>query len=443
VDRAGPPWIAEIGDDHPSIQLTWKESETVGSIYLGLTNQASRPTKISIKGATGAPMVLAVPKTGGTISFSPMVTNSLTINFISVDPKTSLSPTYGISLTLPVGLAAIGVPGHINGVPPNPDQRFTLPCGQGPSIEVDGAPIPTAVSGTLGDLEDFKPLPFTACTPPGGLKLASGNHTFNAKTTTAPFEVTSVALQDTLTPPPVAAAARTVKVEKWKTESRTIAVGAGPASYVVLSQNYNPGWVATMGGRTLKPVRIDGWRQGYLVPAGGRAILTLVMAPDTIFRWFLAIGAALLLGLAALALWPSRRKPPDSSGPRSPPSFWVLLVGSLAVLALVAGPLCLVALPLLWVARRWGTVVLAVTAFVAFTAAGVAAAWRPAVLHVVGAGAFGAPAQAGTAIAVAAVLMGVVIGGKGFGKRDRGRVRPPEETLREPPTGSFSRSESD
>jgi arabinofuranan 3-O-arabinosyltransferase len=232
-------------------------------------------------------------------------------------------------------------------------------------------------------------------------------------------------LQDTVTPPPVASAARTVSVEKWNTQSRTIAIGAGPATYVVLSQNYNAGWVATMGGRTLKPVRIDGWRQGYLVPAGGRATLTLAMAPDTIFRLFLGIGAALLLGLAALALWPSRRRSSDSTGPRSPPSFWVLLAGSFAVLALVAGPLCLLALPLLWVARRWGTAVLAVTAFVAFTAAGIAAALHPATLHVTGAGAFGAPAQACSAIALAAVLVGVVIGGRRSGKSDRGRVSPP------------------
>lgn len=433
VDLAETPWIAAIGDNHPSVELKWNRPGTVDSIYLSLSSRASRPTKISITGATGGPIVLSVPKAGGRISFTPMVTNSLRIDFISVAPKVTLSPTYGVQMTVPVGLAAIGVPGPVDGTAPNLNQQFTLPCGQGPPFEIDGTTVPTTVSGTVGDLEEFKPLPFIACTPPGGLQLASGGHTFSAKATDAPFEVTSIALQDTQTPPRVTSPARTVRVDKWNAESRTLTVGAGPATLVALSQNYNAGSVATMGGHTLKPVRIDGWRQGYVVPAGGQGTLTLVMAPDTIFRWFLFIGAALLLGLAALALVPSRRPSPDSSGPRSPPSFWVLLVGSFAVLAVVGGPLCLLALPLLWVARRWGTGVLAATAFVAFVAAGAAAAWHPATLHVNGAGAFGAPAQAGSVVALAAVLVGVAMGGKRSSNRDGASSTAPSEPVHPPP----------
>ena len=66
--------------------------------------------------------------------------------------------------------------------------------------------------------------------------------------------------------------ARTAKIERWNTENRTLALSAGPATYLVVAQNYNVGWVAKLGSQTLKPVRIDGWQQGYAVPAGRRAL---------------------------------------------------------------------------------------------------------------------------------------------------------------------------
>ena len=56
------------------------------------------------------------------------------------------------------------------------------------------------------------------------------------------------------------------------------------------------------------------------------------------------------------------------------PSRWVLFAGALVVLGLIAGPLALVAVPLVLIGRKWGRATLAVTAFVAFLVAGVAAA---------------------------------------------------------------------
>lgn len=418
-DPSQLPWIASVDDKSPSVKLKWSYPDTIHSISLLLSPSASRPTKISIAGSTGGPVSVKVPKDGGTISFKPIVTNSLTIKILAVAPMVGLSPSEGVEMTEPVGLLAIGVLGLYVANAPNPDQHFSLPCGQGPQVTIDGTSIPTTVSGTVADLLDFRPLQFTACTGLGGTRLSAGSHNFSTTSSTAPFEVTSVTLQEAQRIPRASTATRTVGIGNWNSHSRTISVGAGPATYVVVSQNYNPGWVAKMGSHTLAPVRIDGWQQGYIVPAGARGTITLVMAPDSLFRWVLIIGAALLLGLAVLALWPSRRRPPDASRPRSMPSFWLLLLGSVAVLTVVAGPFCLLVLPLLWIARRWGTGALAATALVAFAAAGIAAALDPPTLHGTGAGAFGGPAQAASAIALAPVLVAIVVEGRRSRRHER------------------------
>jgi hypothetical protein len=145
------------------------------------------------------------------------------------------------------------------------------------------------------------------------------------------------------------------------------------------------------------------------------------MAPDRIFRLLLALGAALLVALLALALLPGRRKVnEDASGPRAMPSRWVLFVGALVVLGLVAGPLALVAAPLVLIGRQWDRATLAAMAFVAFLVAGAAAAWDPAVTGSTGAGAFSPLAQIASVIALAAVLSVLVLEGKAA----RGREPP-------------------
>jgi arabinofuranan 3-O-arabinosyltransferase len=422
VDAGQLPWIASTDDKHPSIKLTWNHTQEVDGVTLDLTPHASRPTKISVKDATGRSFTVNVPKKGGEILFSPIYTDSLTIKILAVAPVVGLSPSQDVELTLPVGLQAVGVANVFQEKAPNPDQTFTLACGLGPQVIVDGTSVPTKISGTVADLLNFHSLAFTACTPSGGLELNGGSHSFSAPASAAPFSVTSVTLQHGQTPPPSSTAARTVKIENWGLQSRTIAVGAGPATYVVVSQNFNAGWVAKMGSRTLSPVRIDGWQQGYVVPAGAKGTITLDLTPSTAYRGLLILGGVLLLGLAALALLPSRRRRSlDPSGPRAMPPSWLLLVASVAVLALVGGPLCLVAIPLIWGARRWGRVALMATAFVAFAVAGIAAAWTPATLHGVGAGALAGPAQVASVIALAAVLVALVVGENRSGKRERSR----------------------
>jgi arabinofuranan 3-O-arabinosyltransferase len=349
-----------------------------------------------------------------------MLTDSLRIQFVQVKKQVTVSPATNVESPLPVGLSNVAIPGSDTALV-GPIKQATpvhLPCGQGPNIRVDGHTIQTSLSGTLGDLVYMKPMQMTACLPPGGVLLASGTHSFATKDSAHPFEVTSVSIKPVGTQnTPSVATPRTSKVESWNNVTRTIRVSAGPATYLAVAQNYNRGWTAKLGNQTLTPIRLDGWQQGYIIPAGKAGVVTMNMRPDRIFRWLLLLGAVLLLALLAAALFPWRSRIKDEGGPMAAPSRWVLFACALIVLVVLAGPLALVLVPLVYVGRRWGPRIMALTAFAGFLAAGAVAAWDPAVTGSQGAAAFSPAAQVLSIVALAAVLVTLILDGKGWRTR--------------------------
>jgi arabinofuranan 3-O-arabinosyltransferase len=426
LDNAGSPWIAGTGDSRPTVILGWSGQRSVDSIVLTPTDQASRPTEISVSGATGPAQIVSVPASGGLIRFDPIVTNQLRIEVLQRAPRRALSPAYGVQTTLPVGIQSLRVPalGAAGATPPNASFPLVLQCGQGPPVTIDGVTYPTSVSGTLGDLMDLRPVEISACSH--GIALSAGQHSLHAPSTFGAFDVTSLALDNPLS---VASAAnghtaRSANVVQWTASSRTLRVGAGPATYVVLPQNYNDAWVATFGGRTLTSVRVDGWQQGYIVPSGGAGTIQLTMPSDSLFHLGLLLGAILLVVILLLAVLPSRRDEPEAVGPRPVASGWVVAVLAVAALVLVGGILALVGVPLLWVARRWGQNVMAAVAFATFVAAGCVVAWHAGALPNLQTGAFGRPAQVASVVAFGAVLCAAV---SEYIPRHRRSDRLPEE----------------
>jgi arabinofuranan 3-O-arabinosyltransferase len=417
VETANSPWIADLADKHPSITLSWSHVESVNSISLDVTPLASRPTEISITSPGGNRLDLSVPKAGGLISFPALTTDTMKVSFIRVAHKVTVLPAVPVQFTVPVGLQGVSIPAlHV--LPEaglDLSKKISLPCGDGPDLTIDGQATTTSLTGTIGNLVDFQPLQFHACEPFGVLHMNSGDHSFEAKSGTQPFEVTSLIIQKAATS--VAAkspARRMATIGHWNSQFRTISVSAGPSTYLVVSQNFNRGWVATMDGHTLKAVRIDGWQQGYLVPAGQAGTVHLVMAPDRIFRLLLALGGLLVIGLIVLAFRKGKKRYPNAIGPISLPPKWILLVGTVVVLGLVAGRLGLVLVPMLLCGRWLGTRALALVAFGTFAAAGVMASLMPAALRSPTAGAFGKPAQILSVIALSAVLSALVITGRRF-----------------------------
>jgi arabinofuranan 3-O-arabinosyltransferase len=76
----------------------------------------------------------------------------------------------------------------------------------------------------------------------------------------------------------------------------------------VVNDNFNRGWVASLGGKRLEAVRLDGWRQAWILPANAEGTVTMRYAPDATYRLALFIGFVLILALAGLALTPARAR---------------------------------------------------------------------------------------------------------------------------------------
>jgi arabinofuranan 3-O-arabinosyltransferase len=206
------------------------------------------------------------------------------------------------------------------------------------------------------------------------------------------------------------AVSRAVTIRSWQPDQRRLSIGRGAASYLEVHENYNPGWAAALNGQRLTPVRLDGWQQGFLVPAGAGGMITLTFRPAATYHLALVaslFAAAILLAVAAWSFTGRRRgagrdaghrgAPPARNGPR-----WLSVLAVTALIFVAGGPLAL-AVPLLAVPLLAGRVRLPVLAFGAMVASGLLAAVRPFGTGLLGP--FGWPAQACALVALAAALI--------------------------------------
>ena len=71
-----------------------------------------------------------------------------------------------------------------------------------------------------------------------------------------------------------------------------------------MRENFNNGWVAKADGQTLQAVRIDGWQQGFVVPAGIDGTISLSFTPQRLVVLGLVLGVLGVLALGALLVLP-------------------------------------------------------------------------------------------------------------------------------------------
>jgi len=78
----------------------------------------------------------------------------------------------------------------------------------------------------------------------------------------------------------------------------------GPGRVLVLADNARTGWRATVSGAPLTTTTVDGWAQGFLLPAGAAEVdLAAPMSPPRTTT----VSAVVVLVLLALLLWPGSR----------------------------------------------------------------------------------------------------------------------------------------
>jgi arabinofuranan 3-O-arabinosyltransferase len=310
-------WVASGSDKAPWLRLSWPKPRLVSGIQLE-TDQylaGSRPTNVTVTFGSGE-VIAATVDEQGYVSFYPRSTRTLDLGLSAATGVTNIDSATGVQRTLPVGLSEVRVLGadDLRG-PLNPAQETGVPCGFGPTLVVDGTSIPTRVEGTVSDILNRQPLRWTACSaiakaePQGGtVALAAGEHSIVAAST-GEFEplkmsFTTTGTADVNSVPPVVASLR-------RTDSGTMRITVGERSLesvLAVSQNFNEGWSARDArGTPLVPIRLDGWKQGWVLPTGAATIVTARFTPDRPYRGGLLVGLLALLSAAA-AVPLSRRR---------------------------------------------------------------------------------------------------------------------------------------
>ncbi len=242
--------------------------------------------------------------------------------------------------------------------------------------------IQTQVSTTLGDLLSGAPVRAKPCDAVPALRLPPGEHRVLARSSDT-LAVDTVTLTRFGRQVKEAAGEREpVELTRWDAEHRVVEVAErDEPTLLVVPENTNPGWTARLDGEDLEAVTVDGWQQGYVLPAGPAGTVRLDFPPGADYRTVLAGGAGAVLLLLLVAVLPSR---PVPAGPRRRRLLGggdpAVLAGAALVVAvllgatLVGGLFGLAAVAGLWLvgqcSGRWAPAVLGTVAAGALLAAG-------------------------------------------------------------------------
>lgn len=309
VDRdLGTGWVANPSDPDPSLTLTLPQARNLtglqfrGDLYLA----ASQPTAVQLR-FDGSPPVRGTVDAKGYVRFAQRTARAVKVNFTG-DSKA------------PVGVAEVVVLGaddlrkalNLNG-------RIDASCGKGPAVRVNGVPAATHVTATVRDLLQRRPVPFSTC---AAVPLRAGRHNVDALAgagfVPAELTLTKAGFSNVSVTP-------LQGVDVWRPNSAELTAEvpeADESSVLSVAQNYNAGWEAYDGsGHKLTPVRVAGWQQGWVLPAGPEQVVTARFMPDRTYRAGLLLGSFGLLMVLGVAVF-SRRRRARQSAHRLRPGRW-------------------------------------------------------------------------------------------------------------------------
>jgi arabinofuranan 3-O-arabinosyltransferase len=370
-------WVADPADRRPALTLHWTAARRIDSIRVVLAPGATASVPLTIGLSDGGPVRPMELAADGTAHFAPMVTDTLTLTFLIVGQVPSFDPYTRAISPLGVGISELDVAGLP--APAPADHSVVGACGAGPRVAVDGRTWATSYRTTLRGLRELQPVDLALCGADGAVvSLTPGrHHLVAASTATFSVQAAELARAEAATP---AVQRSPVVVLRWKAEDRLVRVPARTAdTLLVVPENANPGWQATLAGRPLIARTVDGWQQAYVVPPGTAGTVHLVFAPGRLYRAGLAAGAAAVLLLLLAALVPGGTEGPPPPLYRRRRTGVALAAGLTLALALIGGGVGLLAVAAVvavaWAARRFRRVLLGALAGTAVLSAALVGLW--------------------------------------------------------------------
>ena len=312
VDRdLGTGWVADPGDPAPSLTLRLPRARELSGLQF-LTDPyltASRPIEVLLR-FDGGPPTRSTVDPEGYVRFGARKARTVEVDFAGTRPTVDIDSATGYARTAPVGVAEVRVLGA-------DDLRKALDlngqtgayCGYGPGVRVDGVPADTQVKATVRDLLQRRPVTFTTCGKDSVVPLQAGRHNVDvlAGGGFVPTEttLTKAGFGDVSVTP-------VQSVDVWRPNPAELTAevpAADEQSVLTVAQNYNEGWEAYDGsGHKLTPIRVEGWQQGWVLPAGPEQVVTARFMPDRTYRAGLLVGLLGLLTVIGMAVFVRRRR---------------------------------------------------------------------------------------------------------------------------------------
>ena len=332
-------WFADPLDPRPTLTLELARQVKLSRLrvvtpdsYLG-----APPIRVTIRAEGGVRQSWVGEE--GIIAFPAITAKRITLEF-------------GASGGRPIEISDIAIPGvaRLGALTSFP---LRLPCGYGPTLTVDGQAVHTKITGgSLNDVVSGRPVAFETCER---LLMVAGRSRLSMQPGD-PYRIESALVRRLESEAPEVAPARMreVPVQSWEAGERVVKVNVTNDSYLVVNENFNAGWRAMLGVTELKPVRLDGWRQAWFVPAYMSGTVTLTYVPDEPYRAGLVVGgglASLVVLLALVRTRPRARRP----APCEPASLraGVVLPGAAALGFWVGGPVGAVVVGALFLVGIW------------------------------------------------------------------------------------------
>lgn len=389
---AGTTWSATAEDQRPRLALRLDTASPVTGLVLQTAPDAPVSSASAVRISAGnRSWDLRVSDTGEVRLPGPVLTDTLELEILESAIRVSADELTGAERVLPPGISEVQLIGGPRSTPPS---ELVLGCGRGPVLNVDGRLIQTSVRASHAAVLSGAELEATPCEPGGGaetevgtVELAAGPHVV---TLSSSAETVAMGLRLTRGAglPSGQPGTATVQAGQWGATERTATVATEGRALLVVHENFNAGWQASLGGQRLTPVRVDGWEQAFLLPAGSSGTVTLSYTPDRPYKAGLLAGALAVIALLALA-WRRRATEPAEPQPpglldAQPPLLAAagLSLMGITLLAGVAGLITgLVVLALWWQFPRWRWLpwAMGLTAGLGVVAAGVLNAVGPSV----------------------------------------------------------------
>lgn len=334
-------WQAAQGDVNPELTLRFATPRRLTG--LRLTTPATAPVAqplavtVTARGAGRTERWSGTLPADGPITFGrPVTASRLTVRIDEAVARRSVASVGGARpRLLAAGIGEV----WLLGVPvTTPPQTVHVPCGpDGPVLALDDRRIPLQVVADRADLLAGRPVTATPCTGPT-VTLAAGAHraALDASPTTQPVSLTLARDGAALAR---SADAGRLRVDSWGATARDVRVDTTAPALLVVHENANAGWRATLDGRSLRAVRVDGWQQAFVVPADAHGTVALRYAPQRGFAVGLGVGAVAALGLVLLAFGRRRTTPGAEPAPvtEGGAPVWALVAGGAAAVGLLAG----------------------------------------------------------------------------------------------------------